>query len=325
MRHLHGLWMSGLSVALTLAACGGGGGGNTSDGPLADAMPSNTGFELPTKSTHANMEGATANTWTDLGPADWSCLGTPSPDKALTADLTLSVTIHDFQTPAKLVAGATVDAFAGIDYAHPFKTSTTDAQGAFTLTVPAGQTRVGFKMHATDYMDTFLLNQYWDGTMATESLAIGDISKSTANTLPAFIDLDRVIGTGVLAGAMRDCAHHEVSNAIATVSSTPTTVTHLTGTVGGVPVVALTYYFNASVGLPAKHTGTSGKVATDPDGLFSIFDLPPTEMAYIQVWGFKSDADIAKGKDGLSLLAELPSPVVAENVITGSIEPLRTK
>jgi hypothetical protein len=102
--------------------------------------------------------------------------------------------------------------------------------------------------------------------------------------------------------------------------------THLQGSVnvGGVdtPIIASTFYFNTSTGLPAKH---KDRQATDQDGLFTIFNLPPISgTAYIQVWGFKTDADVAKGAAGLTLLAELPSPVIADNVITGSIEPYRT-
>jgi hypothetical protein len=319
----------GLSVAFSLAACGGSSSNNPDAGPPDGGAPTNSGFTVPTKAAHA-YESPSAKVFNDLGLADWSCLGTPSADKALTADLTLTGEVHDFQTTTTKVPNATVDVFADIDYAHPFKTVTTDNAGAFTVTIPAGKTRVGFKMKAANYQDTLLLNQYWDGTKATETIEIGDIASGLASALPALVNFDRTPGTGVLAGAMRDCAHHEVANVIATVSSTPMTVTHLSGSIQvgtppvATPVVATTFYFNASAGLPARHTGTSARVMTDPDGLFAVFDLPPTEAAYIQVWGFKTDADVAKGEAGLTLLAELKSPVISENVITASIEVLRT-
>ncbi|HTJ47013.1 MAG TPA: hypothetical protein VL463_33155 [Kofleriaceae bacterium] len=310
-------------LALCLVpACGGSSNNNADAGP-PDAGPlTNIGFTLPTKATHANMEISDKN-WMDLGLADWSCLGTASTDAPMQADMTLTGQVVDFMNMSNGVPSAMVDAFDDINYTSPFKTLTADGSGKFTMTIPMGKERVGFKVHADGYMDTFLLNQYWDPTMTAESLNIGDISQGLATALPAFIDFERQPGTGVLAGAMRDCSKHEVSNAIATVSSVSMMPTHLKGNVNGVDIIASSFYFSVSTGLPAKH---KDKQATDPDGLFTIFNLPPiTGTAYLQVWGFKTDADVAKGMDGLSLLAELPSPVLADNVITGSIEPLRTK
>jgi hypothetical protein len=315
----------GLSSLLLAVACGGNNANNADAGPPDAGPPTNIGFTLPTKATHANMS-AGSNTWTDLGLADWTCLGTKTSDMPLAADMTLTGHVVDFMDMTKSVPTPTVDAFSDIDYMNPFKTLTGDGAGMFTMTVPMGKARVGFKVHATGYMDTFLLNQYWDPASTTGTLDIGDISMGLATALPAFIDFERQPGTGVLAGAMRDCQHHEVSNAIATVSSVSMMPTHLQGTinVGGTPttIIASTFYFDASTGLPAKH---KDKQATDPDGIFTIFNLPPiTGTAYMQVWGFKTDADVAQGMAGLTLLAELPSPVLADNVITGSIEPLRT-
>ena len=309
----------GLFASLLFAACGG-----SSSGPDAAPPLMNIGFTPPTMATHANMQAG--GTWTDLGLADWSCLGTPSTDAPLAADLTLTGQVVDFMNMQNGVPNTTVDAFDDIGYTSPFKTLTTDGAGNFTMTIPAGKKRVGFKVHSDSYMDTFLLNQYWTSTDTTDTISIGDISSGLATALPAFIDFERAQGTGVLAGAMRDCQKHEVSNAIATVSSVSMMPTHLQGsvTVGGVetPIIASTFYFSSSTGLPAKH---KDKQATDSDGLFTIFNLPPiTGTAYMQVWGFKSDADVAQGAAGLTLLAELPSPVLADNVITGSIEPYRT-
>ena len=71
------------------------------------------------------------------------------------------------------------------------------------------------------------------------------MSNATAETLPALIGETRTPGTGVVAGALRDCQHHEISNFIATVSSTSGTATPIDG--------AETYYFSAGVDLPAHH------------------------------------------------------------------------
>jgi hypothetical protein len=161
-------------------------------------------------------------------------------------------------------------------------------------------------------LDTFLFNQTVNPTTAAQTLDhIQSVSTATGQTLPALIGVSRTPGTGVLAGALRDCADHEISNFIATVSSTQGTATHIPG--------ASTYYFSASVGLPARH---SLQAAASKDGLFMAIELPPQQLAYVQAWGYKTDADMAADK--LTLIAELAVPVIADTVVTGSFEPLRT-
>ena len=53
-----------------------------------------------------------------------------------------------------------------------------------------------------------------------------------------------------------------------------------------------------------------------------VIQLPATQSAYVQMWGYKTDADAMAGGE-MTLLAELPVPVLADTVITGSYEPLR--
>jgi hypothetical protein len=118
----------------------------------------------------------------------------------------------------------------------------------------------------------------------------------------------------VLAGAMRDCQGREVSNAVATVSSTSGTVATCRG-----PRRSTSRPLSSS--LPVRH---SQAPTMNKDGLFVVLGLPPqTAAAYIQVWGFPTAADLAMGAAGLKLLSEMPSPVEANAVITGSFEPKR--
>ena len=59
------------------------------------------------------------------------------------------------------------------------------------------------------------------------------------------------------------------------------------------------------------------------DGLFVVLDLPPqTASAYIQIWGFRTEAEMSSGQ--MTLLSELASPVEGNAIITGSIEPKRS-
>ena len=300
--------------SLILAACGGS--DATPDAPAAKDV----GFNKPAKGLHANMDAG--GSWADLGPADLTCLNTPSSDMATTLDVTLNTVVKDFQS-GNAVPGATVTVFKDIMVDSPFATATADTNAYATATVPTGTKRFGFKMTTTDgqTMPTFLLNQYIDpsvmvqpagsDTDKTKSMKIQSVSTSTANTLPALIGETRTPMTGVIAGALRDCQHREMSNFVATVSSTQGTATPLTG--------AEAYYFSAGVELPVHH---QQQESASGDGLFMVIQLPAAPTAYVQMWGYLTDADATAGGD-MKLIVELQVPVLAETVITGSYEPAR--
>lgn len=305
-------------VCLFAAACGDDGGSTTPDAP-----PKDIGFTRPTASLKANNDlgddpatpQVEKNRWVELGPANLSCLNTPSADEASANPVVVDTIVTDFQS-GNLVPGTQVTAFANQDLDTPFEPAVTSAAStaAVSLTIPAGTKRFGYKMVNPEVaLDTLLLNQTLDSPTATpQSVSkIQSVSTQTAATLPALIGVSRTAGTGILAGAVRDCDNHEISNFIATVSSTPDTVTHLDG--------VDTYYFTSSVGLPVRH---SQRKASHHDGLFMAIEMQPTPTAYIQVWGYVTDADVAS--DNLTLIAQLKTQVIADVVITGSYEPLRT-
>jgi hypothetical protein len=296
-----------LASLLVAAACGG-----ADDPPTPDAPPVSHGFDKPTASLKANNEMSPDN-WVELGPANLGCLGTAANDLPTTLVVDLATTVKDFQS-GSAVPGAVVTAFPNQSTATPFPGApwTADANADVTIMIPSGTKRFGFKMTHPDSLDTLLLNQTVQPDMASQTLeTIQSVSKTTAQTLPALIGVSRTVGTGVLAGSMKDCDGNEMSNFIATVSSTKGTATHLAG--------ADTYYFSASVGLPVRH---SQQAAASKDGLFMVIELGAAPTAFVQVWGYKTDADLAS--DTLSLIAELETQVIADTVITGSYEPLRT-
>jgi hypothetical protein len=302
-------------LSLGLIGCGGG----DDDSPAIDAADvlENPGFPVPTATTKANEKQNGA--WVEVGDADWTCLGTPSTDQASTGAIALSGKIEDFQT-SNGVGTATVTAFPGIMLSGNLGTTVSDGaaatRGNYSMNLamlPTGTTRFGFKFEATGYVKTYLLNQYINPTMATQTRDMAAVSEATATALPAFIGVERDETKGVLAGAFRDCMGREVSNAVATVSSTMGTVDHLTG--------AKTFYFSAgSSSLPVRNNVSP---TMNKDGLFVVLDLPPqTANAYIQIWGFRTAAELASGE--MTLLSELASPVEANAIITGSIEPKRS-
>ena len=296
-----------LASLLVAAACGG------SETSSPDAPPAvSHGFDKPAAALKANNEMSPDN-WVELGPANLDCLGTAANDPATTLVVNLSSKVKDFQS-GSAVPGAVVSAFPNQSISTPFPGApwTADGNADVTIMIPQGTKRFGYKMTHPDALDTLLLNQTVQPSMANQTLeAIQTVSKTTAQTLPALIDVSRTGGTGVLAGSVRDCSGNEMSNFIATVSSTKGTATHLAG--------ADTYYFSASVGLPVRH---SQQAAASKDGLFMVIELGAAPTAFVQIWGYKNDADLAS--DTLSLIGELETQVIADTVITGSYEPLRT-
>ena len=292
-----------------VAGCGGGG----SDKPV-DAPPKDIGFSNPTAPMMANREVSTDN-WEEIGPADLDCIGTPANDPPTTVAVNLATKVLDFQSD-NAVPGATVVAFRGQTVTDVFDTKTADGNADVTITIPVGVTRFGYKMSSDSALDTLLLNQKVDPNNPTQTEgSIRSVSKTTAQTLPALIGVSRTVGTGVLAGAIRDCQDREISNFIATVSTTPSKGTNAPPTFAP---GSDTYYFSPTVGLPVRH---SQQKHGSKNGLFMIIELQPAPTAYVQVWGYKTAADVAS--DNKSLIAELQTNVIAETVITGSYEPYR--
>jgi hypothetical protein len=293
--------------SLSVAACGGDDGGSMPDAAI------DIGFNPPTVTLKANDEVA-EDSWMEVGPADLSCLGTPSADVASSVAVTLNTKVTDFQS-GNAVPNAKVEVFKDQAYTMVVNEATSDTSANVSLMLPAGVKRFGYRMTSSSSLPTFLLNQTLASpTEPTQTVGeIQSVSNATAATLPALIGQTRTIGTGVVAGALRDCQKREISGFIATMSSTPATANTVMG--------ADTYYFDSAVGLPVHH---NRQQYASGDGLFMIIEVPSTNpTGYVQMWGFPTDADMAMGKAGLKLIAELQVPILADTVITGSYEPLR--
>jgi len=314
-------------VWVATVACGGDDGGSA---PTPDAPgEKDIGFTRPTASLKANHDlgddpstpnVVEKNRWEELGPANLGCLGTPSADVPSSAEVTINTVVRDFQK-GELAGGYEVTAFANQDFDNPFGPAVVSdlTTAEVAITIPAGTTRFGYKIVNREFaLDTLLLNQKLDGTNPQVVDKIQSVSTQTATTLPALIGVSRSPGTGILAGAIRDCDDNEISNFIATVSSTPGTVTStVEEAVTHLPGVDV-YYFSPAGGLPVRHTQENHGTK---DGLFMAIEMQPTPTAYIQVWGYPTDADLAA--DNLKLVAQLQTQVIADVVITGSYEPLR--
>ena len=275
--------------------------------------PTNKGFICPTATAMSWTYDTDASAWVAVGPADFSCLGTPSTDTASTVDINLAGLVRDFQRGTPL-ADASIEVFPGVDFGSAFPANpaiVTGADGTFAATLPTGQTRVGFKVTATDYMDTYTLDHYYDPNTADQADEFYAISGATADLVTALLGITRTPERGILTGSISDCSGNRVSNVIITVSSTSGSHEHLAG--------AVSYYFTAAaISLPTSHRLAP---QTNKDGLFLVIELPEAPNAYLQVWGFTPDQDPTI--DPLTLIAEIPSPVVSASAIIADLEPLR--
>jgi len=283
-------------------ACGNG------DGNTVDAA--DVGFNKPTATLKANMQ-VSKGMWMEIGDAD---LTSCAADAATAAPVMLNTKVVDFQNQTA-VPSASVIAFPLINSSTPFDTQTSNTtDGSISFTIPAGTKRYGFKMTADGQFPTFLLNQYVvpanvTGGVTTDPSTIQSVSNATAALLPALIGQTRTAGTGVAAGAVRDCNHHEISNFVVSVSSTSGTSTPIAG--------SQTFYFSLAPELPVHHKQAE---AAAQNALFMAIQLPATNTAYVQAWGFPTAGDLASGE--MKLVSELAVPVLADTVVTGSFEPM---
>lgn len=303
--------MNRLWILPCLVACGGGRGPE-----LLDAQPAEptSGFTNPTAPLMANRlihRGVLEETWEELGPADLTCLNTPPNEAATSVAVNLSSVVREFHS-GDLFPGAEVIAFRGQNVADVIDTTTADVNAKVTLTIPTGVRRFGFLLRHASAVDSFVINQKVAPDTPSQSLSeLRIVSQMYHTILPSDIGSSRRAGTGVLIGTIRDCQNHEISNFIATLSTTRGVPAHVPG--------ANTHYFTMT-GFPAWHTA---KPHGGQNGMFLVVGLQPTASAFVQVWGYKTVADVAS--DDKTLVAEFETNVIADTYIAGSYEPLRQK
>jgi hypothetical protein len=293
-------------LALPLAACGG------DDPPIDPARCDVEGgeacFVAPTKGLTVYVEGVPQ-------PANLSC-GAPTIQTSTMA-ITVSGRVDDFQT-GNAVPNAHVDVWTSItDFAGTAPVATTQAgsDGMYSIEVPSGApSRLQWRTRHPEALDTYGLNARINVDNATVTQNRGSVSITTANALPAFIGVTRTEGLGVLAGTAADCDGRDLEHAVATVSTTSGTPTFVEG--------AQMYYFSAGgTTLPVKR---NRQEATNTNGLFVAIEIPPTsgsQRYFLQVWGFKSDADVTEDPNDMVLISEFESPVVGDSVISITMDP----
>jgi len=281
------------------------------DAPIDAPPASNPGFRTPTAVTKANV--VSNGVWTEVGDADWSCLGTPSDDQPSTGTIALGGTVTDFQTGngvgnAEIFAWSTGTA-AIVGTGNSSDVAATRGQFSMTLgMLPAGTTRYGFTITAPSYVSTRIVGTYYPpDAAATDELVV--LSEATATALPAFIGVARDVTKGMALGSLRDCQGRAVSNAAVGISSQAGTLADAGGQ---------TFYFSAgSTSLPVR-----GNVAPvmNKDGRYLVLDVPPAP-ARVQAWGFRTTTELDGGV--MTLLADVAAPIEAASVVNAELEARR--
>lgn len=154
------------------------------------------------------------------------------------------------------VADAMIAAFRTSDEATPIATATTNAQGAFTMTISTNGLAVDGYLRATktNLLDSYL---YPPAPLVADTVApVNMISESTLNLINAFAQGNQQAGKGVIALVVVDGATAmAMPVAGAAVTSSP---------------ASGAYRYNNSNGLPS-----SSATSTAADGTAYLFNVPP--------------------------------------------------
>ena len=299
--------MRAMRLALFLsivAACGGDDGGGSPDANTINqdcqSMGGSACFQLPTAPMN-NSDGA---------PSALDCSAYVPRTSTAAVNYLGKVTFFGTST---VIAGAQIDAYASVAYQSPVATTTSASDGTYTLNVPAGTpdvlwTSVGGAGALTAYYHDFRADLF-NGDVTDFNLRLftpANIEGATG-LVGGMWDTSR----SVFAGYAVDCDQRVIEHAVAVVSSAQATRTF----VAGVQV-----YYGAPGAVPlAVPPGDRGDTADN--GIVAILGLPPGDNLRLQVWGFRDAAALARGADGLSLIADHPLHVVANGVIGGDIHP----
>jgi hypothetical protein len=287
-----------------VAACGGDdGGGATPDAGIDQACQEWGGaacFQLPT-APMTNSDGA---------PSAQSC--PPNTPRTSTPTMSYSGNVGFFGTN-NVIAGAQVDAYTSVAYTSPIASATSAVDGTYTLTIPAGSPDVlwvsaGGPGALTTYNHGYHARLF-DGDITDFNLRLftpGNIEGATGLVGGTWDESKAVLAAYVLA-----CDARVVTHAAVVISSTAGTRTFVDG-------VQLYYAAPGAVPLAVPPTD---RADTNDNGIVAVLGLPPGDSLHVQVWGFRDEAALARGADGLSLIADHPLHIAAGSVLAGDLHP----
>lgn len=273
-------WLVGLGLAV-LGACGGETAVCHRDGGAAC-------FELPTEVMGTYGPGGISD------PLSIGC-GAIVPTPAAMA-VTLGGTLTDYSSNQPVV-GATFEVFQHGDHeGTPIASATTDASGAYSMTLPSGTSDLLSGAIAGGGVIPELRDQLRpDLGQATAAL---DVTTGTAEVLDQVaqgVGVDRDAGLGQVWVRVLDCNRFAIVHAVVVLSATP----GVRDFVDGVPL------FYSTAGAPFPLPNPDGITATTSDGTAVALNVPLAGAQYVQAWGFVDAAAAARGDEAsLVLVAE---------------------
>ncbi len=306
-RNLMGTLVAGLFLCLvtSLSGCGDDDGG-TNDNGNSNAIENHLSDEMMV---------------TPVGTPDFGCEGAADPAMVYTMETEISGIVQDFEEDWA-VEGVLVSVYETLEDLlndTPYDTSAeTEANGSYSLMAPANVARMQFKIWDPTFQDYFItleLNEPVAGMPPGPPQATGKdrliISDVTMQTVPAILGIQRIAGTGIVAGRVYDCNRNELQWGAMRAYDGPESDPgrQLLSVYEGADRNA--FYF--ADGMPVR-----GQMFTDPEGQFLIANLVPTPGDFItmEFWGRYGDCP-----DGC-LVSTQEIPVLPDSIVVTDMVPL---
>lgn len=248
-------------------------------------------FELPTRPMRWYVNGG------DSGPAVIGCGEIAPVPSAMAVALQGRVTNWD---TAVRVAGVTLEVFDAGDYASPIATATTDGNGAYSMSLASGTPdRLWGTIRGGGSEPQLIHQMRPDLSQATVMVDYAIATPATLDRVIAElpgVGVDRDAGRAQLAVYVLDCGGRAIMETAVVLSTTA----GRRNFVDGVPV------FYSAVGLEFPLPGPHEEIGvTENDGVAVLLNVPVDGAPlYVQAWGFPDEAAVARGQDGLVLIAE---------------------
>lgn len=245
------------------------------------------------------------------GPANYACAAFAPVTS--TQAVTINGTVKHYTNSTPL-AGITLEAHATLAFASPIVTATTASDGSFSVSMPSGtQSVFHIKATGSSILPAFAAYQKFDTTMTTIDMV--DFRGPTADvldTLTGLVRVDQQPGKGSIALSVSDCDGNSVEHAIVTISTASKAPTHAPG---------INVFYTAPGDFPLPLI-RSEQVATNDNGAAAVLNVTPSSgTLFAQAWGFLTEADVAQGRDGLTLVAEWEVPIEADAVSAAALRP----
>ena len=265
------------------------------DGPAADpyrcvAAGGEGCFELPTDVVAAaDATGTIIQPALDCGPYEVVTSASP---------LMFSGRVVDLQDRDTAVAGVRIEAFADMELTSPLFTTTTDADGAYSVTTSVPNEAFA-RTSADGKLPLHFMYRRIDINVAVHEMF--DFHAATKQQLASVFEPvgDRYLpGKSQLTAVAYDCAGNKLVNVIANVAP----ASGKNGSRLFEPNVRTYYGIDGETQTLGRRTEI---MQTSSSGMIGVSNISPG-MHYVQLWGFPDAASLTRGSIALKLVAEQP-------------------